>query len=777
MKGNLKMKRNHQELEFKTISNILKNYKWSIIFIVLLSILFAYLYIYFKTPTYQSYSIIKVKSDNKMKSGDLINNTSSTKGTKDVLEEISLLKTFKINNHSLDSVDFKVQYYKDDYYKKVELFAHNIPISIRNIKISDPSIIGKMLTITPHANGYTLSYTMPYFDKLKKSVLKRSQFNFDTLANNAYGKKIKNKFFKLQINQNFKFDHPIHIKIQGSKRDIFQMFIQKRLTVKQLEQDTSLIKISFEDTVPQRANQYVNALTKSFIDYSIESKNNHNSKTLNFITQELKKIKQELKNSEQELESHQVSKNIVQPSDQASIYIKNLSDIEIKISENKLKKKLISNLISFIKSNYNLDAIAPSVAKLNDNNTLELISKLQNNQIKEEELQLEYTNEYPELKTIKNQISKIRNQIEYNLKSLSTNIDYENTNFLQRKNSYENEMKKLPSKERELVNIKRNYEVKSKMYEYLLKKEAENNIIQLSTFSDYQIIDDAYTPNVPVSPKKLLIMATSILLGLLFATILSLIRYSRNAYIRNKQDIEQMTSLPIYGSIPYYKQIKNKISIHKELKSPFSEAFRTLRTNLQFISNKDEGKLMLITSTIAGEGKSTTAANLATILEMAKYKTIVVNFDLRKPTLHKFFDISNDKGISSFLSGRDSLHEIIIPTEYANLDIIPSGPIPTDPSELIFSKKLPLLFKQLKESYEYIIIDTAPIGIISDTKTLMQYSDLNLIIIRQDYAKKEFIHTLEEMIEKHQFKNIGLILNASKGVAGEYGYGYSYEYK
>ncbi|CAA6820367.1 MAG: Tyrosine-protein kinase Wzc (EC [uncultured Sulfurovum sp.] len=768
-----------KEFSLATVLSILGKYKWSIILITTIFLIFGLVYIHFKAPVYESYTIIKVKSNTKTVSDDLINNQNSDIGRKDVLEEISLLKTYKINSKPLDIVNFKVQYFKDVAYKKIEIFGDTVPIEIINVNILDTSIIGKMLTITPYKNSYTLSYQTPYKSKLKKSILNSNEFHLEESKNNSYGRIIQNSYVEIKVNQKFNFSQPIHIVLQGEKRDIFAKQIQKKLNITQLERDTSLIKISFQDTIPQRANLYINALTKSFIDYSIQNKNTHNSKTLNFITQELKNIKQELKNSEQKLELHQISKNIVKPSDQGALYIKNLSTIDIDISENKLRKKLISNLINFVQNNYNLDAIAPSVAQLEDANTLALITKLQNNQIKEEELKQDYTNEYPELKNVRNKILAIRTQIEYNLNNLNENINYENTNLLERKKTYEKNMKKLPSKERELVNIRRNYEVKSSMYEYLLKKEAENNIIQLSTFSDYQIIDDAYNSNVPIKPKRSLIILLNTFLGLMIGSVLAFLRYSRNSYISDKEDIEKMTSLPIYGSIPYYKQKKNNLSVHKTLKSPYSESFRTLRTNLQFINTDTTSKStsILITSTIAGEGKSTSVANLATILEMAKYKTIIVNFDLRKPTLHKFFNINNDKGLSTYLAGQHTLDDIITSTEFANLDIISSGPIPSDPAELILSTKLSSLFKKLKELYEYVIIDTAPIGIISDTKILMQYADLNLIIIREDYARKDFIVTMENMIRKHNFTNVGLILNASKATGGEYGYGYSYEYK
>ena len=777
MQTNFSLNRPKKELKFQDVFNILKLYKWSILLTILVTTSLSYVYIYFQAPVYNSYSIIKVKANQEAQSEDVINSSTSIVATKDVVEEITLLKTYKINSRSLEEVNFNVQYFVDDGYKKVEIFGESLPIEINPIKILDKRILGKMLTLTPTKEGYTISYKLPYLSELKKKFFKSKEFELEALQGSSYNKPIKNDYFEITIHKKFDFSHPIHFILNGARRDIFENMIHNRLAILQLARDTSLIKINFQDTVPERANLYVNALTKSFIDYSIETKNTHNSKTLNFIVEELRNIKRELKASEEKLEQHQVEKNIVKPSKQAALYIQNLSNIEIRISENMLKRKLILNLINFVQNNDNLDAISPSVARLNDDNTLGLIQKLQEHRVTEEELMVEYTDEFPKLKTLRRQIATIRNQIEFNLKSLRKNIDYENESLLKQKNSYEEEMKELPSKERELVNIKRNYEVKSKMYEYLLKKQAENKIIQLATFSNYQIIDDAYNSNTPINPKRLLIMCLNSVLGLLLGSLLALYRHSRNNYIQNKDALEGMTSLPVYGSIPYLKQAKYTIHVNQEVKSPFSESYRTLRTNLQFLNQKKSSTTILITSTVAGEGKSTTSANLATILEMAKYKTLLINFDLRKPTIHKFFDMPNDIGVSHFLNGEKTIDEIIVATEFANLDLILAGSIPLNPSELMLSKALPTLFKTLKERYEYIIIDTAPIGIVSDTKTLMNHTDLNLIIIREDYAKKDFIYTLEEIIEKHDFKNIGLILNASKAKNGEYGYGYSYEYK
>jgi len=774
MGANITKKSN--ELHVQDITAILKKYKWSISLFTILAGLLSYAYLYFAPSMYNSYAIIKVKPNIKTQSGELINNAVSMTKSKEVTEEISLLQTYKINNQALSEINLNVQYFIDEDYKTVEMYT-DLPLDITNITVLNPEVIGKKLTLTPHTSGYSLSYHPSYKDKIKESLFGNELFTLEKSGKLTYGEEINNKYLQLTVNKVNDIKQPIHFIINGKKRQVFENIIKDRLKVTQLQKDTSLIKINYQDTIADRAQRYVDALARSFVEYSIDSKNKQLNRTSDFILEELNNIKKELKESEEQLEQYQVTKSFVQPSAEAALYIQQLSDIEIQQSENKLKKKLISNLISFVQNNSNLDAIAPSLSKLNDKSTLGLISKLQENQLIEEELEGEYTSEYPKLKSIRRQIDSIRTKIAYNLESLNKNIDYKNTSLSQRKLSYERKMNVLPSKERQLINIKRNYEVKSRMYEYLLKKKAESNIIQLATFSDYQIIDYAYNSYEPINIKRSIIFLLSLLLGAILGSIIALIRNQKNRTIESKEDVEKLTSLPIYGSIPFSKQKSYQLEVRDQGKSSFAESFRTLRTNLQFSKKEDSATTILITSTIAGEGKTTTVANLVTMLDMARYKTIVINLDLRKPTLHKFFSVDNSIGVSSYINGKHNLKEIIRATEFANLDIITSGPITENPAELILSKKLPELIESLKEIYDYIIIDSAPIGIVTDTKTIMKHTDLNLIIVRENYAKKEFIATLEDMIEKYEFKNVGLIMNASKEQNGEYGYGYSYEYK
>jgi len=244
--------------------------------------------------------------------------------------------------------------------------------------------------------------------------------------------------------------------------------------------------------------------------------------------------------------------------------------------------------------------------------------------------------------------------------------------------------------------------------------------------------------------------------------------------IKSKSELEDLTNLPIYGILPEVKKKNIKIEVLADPKSPYAESHRSLRTNLQFTQNKNKAHVILITSTIMGEGKSTTVANLSAIFNLAGYKCVVINLDLRKPTLHKFFNVDNSIGMSTYLSGRSKIEDIISPTEYENLDVITSGPIPPNPSELIMTDKMQELIDALKEEYDYIFIDSAPLGLVTDTMNLMPYADINLIIFRENYALKSFAKDLNSLVERHDLKHIGIVLNGSDMSSGSYGYGYGY---
>ncbi len=398
--------------------------------------------------------------------------------------------------------------------------------------------------------------------------------------------------------------------------------------------------------------------------------------------------------------------------------------------------------------------------ELNDNPTLELIQVLQSTELKKSELSAEFTDKHPEMKIVNNKIVNIRSKILSNIQNLSKHISQKSLSLKKLKSSYEENLKTLPVKERKLINIKRAYEVSSKMYDFLLEKRAENKIIKAATLSDYKIIDKAYSSPSPITPNYPIVLISAIILGLISGIILAFIRNGLNNSIKSIEELTEQINLPLYGQIPLLKKSNIGLEVYKRTDSLFTESYRALRTNLQISAlKKNDSNIILFSSTTAGEGKSTTVANMGAIFQIAGYKTILIDLEMRKPTLHRLFNLNGPLiGVSGYLRGEEKLEDIIYSTHHKNLDVIPVGIAPSNPSELIISSRLPKLLDQLKGQYEYILINSTPFGLITDTKHILPFSDVNLVVLRENYTKKVSISNLKSMLKQDEIKNMGMVL-------------------
>lgn len=768
---------NDGELNLEKFYLILTRYKWLIISLMIFSTIFMMINLYFKPSIYLSNSLIEIKSKSKPKMpNDILFSALSFGSSGKVEKEMEILKTFLVNKKAIEALSLNVKYYKSKNYKNIELYKSS-PIKVNNVSIYNRHAVGKEITLHPHGDYFTLSVKNSLKETFFKFISPNSVIELDEGKKYFYDTNIKNDFFELTIHKNKNLNKKMKFVLCGSSRRIYDDIIQKNLKIDQPNPNAPLIEISYEDNLPQRANDYINALMQSFIDISINAKNEQNNKVLRFINEQLGKIKVTLQESENRLKTFKERNQIIEPTIQAKKYIEKLSELEIELSENILKKKLISNLLNFSKKNENLDAIAPSMMQLNDKPTLELITTLQRLQIQKSNLQTELTDQHPKLITIRQQMQHIRNKILYNLKNLKSLILQKNRSLKEEKISYESKIESLPKEEKTIVNINRDYQVSSNMYNYLLKKKTESELLIVSTLSDYKIIDEAYSSSEAIKPKKLLMLLIAPLIGLVIGIILAVIFAGLNQRISSHKELEDLTDLPVLGLIPELDNNKSKLEVFHNPHSRFTESFRTLRNNLIEKKPDEEAKTILVTSTIADEGKTTITSNLASICQMANHKVIILNLDLRKPTLHEHFNLLNEKGMSSYLSGKDSIQDIIFATKHTNLHVITSGPIPLNPSELILSNRFPELLEILKSRYDYIFIDTAPIGLVSDSIHLMKLADQNIIVLRENYSETSFINSLNNIIEKNKLENIGLVLNRSKSKIKSYGYGYGYGYE
>ena len=710
-------------------------YKWSIAFITLLAILLAKFYLYFIPSTYQSSAIIKVKVNKQVQTKDILRYSINNTSTVGIKQEMLNLQTFKINKEALNKVDFSVQYFQKKDYKLIELY-NNAPITLKVSKKKHLDEPYKELIIIDKEEGFTLST-----EKHEESEV----YDYDT--------EIETPYFSGILTKKSPFNQPIYLVLNGNKRNIYQNIISSKLSVQQIDKGANLLKVSFQDTIPERADAYVNALINTYMKDSLYKKDKTNNRILTFLDIQLNNIKSKLEDAENKLEKYK-SQNSVEPTIKVKDSFDKLSAIDLDLSALELKEKLAKNLMTFVQNNRNLDAIGPTLLEFKDEATIKFINTLEELQQQEEELSIEFTDQYPKLKSVKKRIKRIKRKILLNIKNLKSTLVSKRKNLESQKIKYEKLLKELPKDEKKLVSFQRDYEVNSKMYTYLLEKKAENELIKVSSVSNYEIVDSAYTPSSPIKPKRLIVLIIATIVGFILGLFISMLRVLFVDKVATGTEIKLMTKLPIYGVIPIYDNLT--LSTNK-----LKEAYHKLATNLQFSKKENIGSIILFSSHSQGEGKTTTVVNTAGVFQNAGFKTIVIDLNMREPSIHNHFGIEQQySGISTYLNQRDNIGNILFSTNFENLDIIPAGPVPPNPSELILSKRLTGLFEFLQERYDYILIDTSSYSLALETLYLMQFSTTNLIVIREKMSKKSAIVELEKVIEEKNLQNMGLVLKS-----------------
>ncbi|MEA2091905.1 MAG: Wzz/FepE/Etk N-terminal domain-containing protein, partial [Campylobacterota bacterium] len=466
-------KLNEVSIDVREFFNVLLHYKWSILLTTILMLLIAAFFLYFKASVYSSRALIEVKSNTKqsMPSGDLIGSAFSSLGGENVDKDIEILKTFHINNLALSKVNFQTQYFVKEGYKKVEIYE-NVPIDVKNLTVTDKKFLWKMIKLSPSKDGYSLQIENSFKTKVLHSLFNKEIIELDDEKIHHYGSSIKTDYFELTIEKKTKIEQPLYFILKGNNRQIYET-IRKNLHITQINQNAPLIQVTYEDTIPKRADSYVNAVTESFIFQSVAEKSKQSNRIINFIEKQLNDIKTKLDNSERKLEKYRIEHQAIDPTLQARTYIEELSRIEIELSGNELKEVLMQNLLSFIEKGKNLDAMAPLLMELEDPSTLALITRLQEAQITEQGLKAEYSRKHPGLIAVRKQIQYIIKKIILNVQNLKSSMLHRNKNLAKLKKSYDKHLESLPTQERTLINLRRDYEVSSDTYNYLLKKKSE----------------------------------------------------------------------------------------------------------------------------------------------------------------------------------------------------------------------------------------------------------------------------------------------------------------
>ncbi len=750
------------------IERYLTHWKWFLSGAII-SIILAFLYLRYVTPKYIATATIMIK-DNK-KSGisaelaafedlGIIGGRSSNNPD----NEIEIIKSRKILGDVVTELNLNIQYIKEGRVKNSELyntspikFNINNPLSIDNLESSKVFIIKfksetefKILDVEN--------------DILSDSLIFGESFTIGNIDNVSITR--TNYFDKEFINNQL-------IVILRSKNQVIDQLI-RRVSVKPVNINSSVLKISLKSNILRKSEDVLDAIITQYNLEAKEDKGEVFQKTITFINERLSSVGKELAVVEDKVKTFKKDNNITDIQSETQIALQSSSSNKEKLININIQLNIVKSLNDELKKP---EGILPLNLGLQDFNIGRSIAEYNELLIKKNRLLKTAGKKNFVIVELQNNIDNLREALKSSLQNQERALQFNLNDFTKEADIVNSKILSIPVKEREFLDITRKQEIITGLYTYLLRKKEEIAISLAVTVSNAKIIDQAYGSNIPIFPKKKIVFLIALLLGLLIPFIITYSRNLLDTKVHTKKDIQELTSIPFIGDIPH-NETNEKIIINPEARSSTSEAFRLIRTNLNFMLadiKSETGKTILITSTTSGEGKSFVSINLASTLALSTKKVILVGMDLRVPRISDYLEIIDREGVTNYIANKnitwDSL-KFNVP-ELKNLDIITSGVIPPNPAELLMSNRIAELFTELKENYDYIIVDTAPVNLVTDTLLISKYMDLSLYTIRANYSDKRSLIVPDTLYKEKKLSNMAIILNDIDVKKG-YGYGYGH---
>ena len=555
---------------------------------------------------------------------------------------------------------------------------------------------------------------------------------------------------------------------------------QNRLQIKTKNKNSSILVLKMRGSNKAELADYLNTTTGLLQEQILQDKNKFALNTIKFIDSTLQHIQEDLSIAAKDLKKFIKNKTVLNLDDPTARLFEQVSVLDQNKSRIKLKKVYYEHLLQYLENKTNYENLpAPSVVGIDDPTIVEKVGNITQLAIQRKNQLAHFQPNSPVITRLNLEIESLRQSllqtVQFALKTLNHELGLVN----QKISGVEKQINKLPEEKQVLLGLKRKYDLKQEIYNTLLEKRNEAGIVKASNVSDLKIIDSAKdVGQAPVAPNRKINYLIAFLAALFIPAFIITVFFFLDNKIHDVSDVETLTDLPIIGQI-FHLNKKEYLPVIQYKDDIVSESFRSLRSALRFMFSKPKScNTILVTSSISGEGKTFVSSNLAIVQAISNKKTVVIEFDLRKPKFKDYFKEAGktNLGLSNFLSGMiHNVDEIIVPTDIDNLDLILVGPVPPNPSELILTENTAKLFEQLSKKYDYIIIDTPPMGLVSDALELQKYADIVVFIVREDYTLKPYVKDIDE--RKKILKNLGIIYNDFKvNALKKYGYGNNYSY-
>ncbi len=745
---------NLDQVDTNKLAMLARKNLWIIVLIFLTTNLTAYLTLRWTKDVYESSSELKLD----------IKQDATALGIKQMVEdqnrnivagEIEQMRSKLFFSRVLDSLDLWVSYYSIGNVLEFEMYRGS-PFRI-DYTLSDERFMDKPI----------------YFDFLEGNRYRVQIGDSGDEKEAVLGEPVNlpGGSITASLSPSAHPDYKNHFFITINSRGKLLDFLTSNLKIEPINFEANTIRVSLRDFNPTKVYTVVNKIDSLYLEYSNEQKNRANKQKIEWLNNELALVEIKMQNFENYFENFTLkNKSINVDSDlrQTIFMINKLDSQRFELGKRITELDLLTDDLTTGNNSMSLTSLPELIKK-----EIEVLQKLSQDQKK---LSLSYKDNTFAYQKMEHELSSAKNQLVNQVKELKKNYVGSLVELNQKKDRLEKQFASMPEKGTQYSKNQRFYKLYEEFYLSMMQAKAEFEIAQAGSTPDFKILSSATLSPDPVAPNRLMILGIGFVAGLLLNFFFIGLVYLINNKVTGIHEIETATRVPILGVIP---EMRNNISspfyIVDHPRSVVSEAIRTLRTNLDFFTSSNAKKVIVISSTVSGEGKSFLAMNLGGILALSKKRVILIDLDMRKAktAVHPNYDPS--KGVSSILIHRNTVAECVIKTSVDGFDFIPSGVHPPNPSELLLNGEFEDLLSQLRTTYDYIVIDTPPVGLVTDGIMAMKRADLSIYVVRANYSKKEFLKNIERIVAINKLTNVAVVLNALPSNGKTYGYGYYQE--
>ena len=782
-----------QTVDIKQLIFLFLNHWYLFLIGAVVALVVGFLINRYKPNVYQTTGTVLIKDAHSSYDATAIMTNGSFSGYQNVDNEIAILRSYTLKDRAVRKMNIEVTYMEKGRVATSELykvspftveFDRAVPQAV-GLEYSIVSLSEDTIVLHATSEGYN-----KYDFILSQIVQSSSGAKVDVTTKCKQGEMIDNGYnrFRIVLNDNYRPGTDDNRKLSFWLNSYASLVRQNgSFSVSTTSKQSSVIAVTSSGYNAKKIVDFTNTLMNEYVARGLEKKNVVSENTIEFIDNELEGIQESLSSAESDLKDFREQNDVMNLDVQANQVYNNLRALEKERAEMGVNVKIYKRLQDYIKVQINdpENLAIPSTMGIND----PLLNQLARDlvtlaQTKATKL-LTQTEQHPEIIKLNEQIVTTKRALLENVNNIVDNAQMSLNEIDRRIAVLEGESRRLPDKQQQLINYQRNFKFNEDTYKYLMQRRAEAQILKASNTPDNEILDIARPERtVKISPRTAMNYLIALIIGLLVPALFLFLKNYFNVSITDRKDVEKLTRYPIVGQVAQTSDT-NPLVVINSPKSPIAESFRSIRTNIEFLTQGQSKSTILVTGDMQSIGKTFNSINIASIYAFYGKKTVLLGFDMRKPKLFQEFGLNNNVGISSFLSNRESFDNIIqTASMVSNLDVITSGPIPPNPAELIASDKCKEFFDLLKERYDYIIIDTPPLGLVTDAFLLMRFSDVNLFIVRQGVTNKNIFGSIIKDLEDRGI-DASIVINGiqtNKGYYGKrygsyrYGYGYAYGY-